>query len=98
MTKYLRIDKQKPEEGQKVYYWFGAFDQVYAGWYSHVTEDDNGYDVYDYDCFYDKTGFLCNDVTYWKPRDEDNMEDGYSPNQVHPTLEQKATCIFHPVI
>lgn len=55
---FISCREQMPEEGQPVYYYFellGTFEGKYYG--------DN--------CFGGKMGFLTDDVTHWKPRDND---------------------------
>lgn len=82
MRKWLRIDQEKPEQKQLVYYWFGFFDEVYAGKYKECDEMD---------CFFDKGGFLCGDITYWMPREEgDKMPEP-------PSAKEKETCLYHPL-
>lgn len=58
MPDWIRMSDKKPERGEKVWYFF------------YITGVNAGtYDVIEgYDCFYGKNGFLCDDVTHWKPR------------------------------
>ena len=92
MRAWLRIDEQKPEQEQKVFYWFGSFGKVYEG--AYVSEDtdfsnSNGA-LYQIDYFYDGGGFLGDDVTFWMPREEgDDMPD-------EPSLEERRSCLYHP--
>ena len=90
--KWLRIDEQKPEQNQPVFYYFGVFDRVYEVKYIS-TETDFGDDdgtLYEIDYFGGMSGFLGDDVTYWMPR-----ADG-DEKPADPTPEQKATCLYHP--
>lgn len=88
---WLRIDEQKPEEEQEVFYWFGAFDKVYAGKFVTEVIDDVGPTPFEIDYFYDEGGFLGDDVTYWMPRNEGD------PLPEHPSKELKKQCRYHPV-
>lgn len=91
MNIWLRIDEQKPYNEQPVFYYFGFFDKIYKGAYSTEEVEFSG-KILVMDCFYGKSGFLSDDVTYWMPRIEGNE---FFPE--HPTKEQKKSCIFHPL-
>lgn len=93
MSEWLRIDEHTPEENQPVYYYFGVFDCVYAGFYQKYYDEDYPEGVFS-DCFYSKSGFLTDDVTYWMPREE--LPEGVYFTPVHPTEYQKETCKYHP--
>jgi len=79
--KWLRIDEQKPEKKQKVWYWFEVFKKYYEGFYNS--------DEYKQDIFYGDCGFLTGDVTYWMPR-----EDG-DKKPKPPTIAQRKKCLYH---
>lgn len=93
MSEWIRIDHEKPQVGQAVYYWFGVFDQVYPGYFKEVAFDETAYPGIMMDCFHDEGGFLCDDVTYWMPRAAGD-ESAYPPP---PSPEEKASCLYHPV-
>ena len=76
MADWIDINNQRPEEDQKVFYFF-AFLGVYRGQYSLVEypeemSDEGSEPVYG-DCFHGKGGFLTDDVTHWMP--DDDRED-----------------------
>lgn len=83
-TKWLRIDEITPAEEQNVWYWFGLFDKIYAGRYIGADEcSDN--------IFIDKGGWLSDEVTYWMPRNEGDIEPEY------PSKEEKGKCLYNPI-
>ncbi len=89
--KWLRIDKQKPEQNQNVFYWFGFFDKVYSGTYNLESIEIRPGKIINIDYFCDRGGALGDDITYWLPRNEDDIPE-------HPSLEEKATCLYHPIV
>lgn len=88
---WLRIDEQTPEDGQDVWYYFGIFDKVYAGKYSRIRDKDYPEGVYSH-CFFDETGFLTDDVTYWYPRGGGIVQ----LEPFRPSLRERAACLYHP--
>jgi hypothetical protein len=73
MSKWIDIKLEKPYNDEPVYYYFNVFDKVYRGFYceedvSHIFNEPYG--TYKSDCFYGKSGFLCDDVKYWMPRED----------------------------
>lgn len=63
---WIDIREQKPEEEQDVFYYF-EFCGVCSGKYQTCKLGTSGIV---FDCFYGKSGFLCDDVQYWMPRKE----------------------------
>lgn len=59
---WIKMKDQKPEEGQKVIYYFRPVG-VHRGVYNRGYEEEYGH----YDCFSGKGGFLTDDVTHWMP-------------------------------
>ena len=68
---WIDIKDQKPKEEQEVFYFFEVLG-VYAGKYKSVELDEEfiGQKGIYMDCFYGEGGFLCDDVTHWRPRSE----------------------------
>lgn len=84
IMKWIRIDEKLPEEGQKVFYYFEVFKQVYDGFYT--KDKEMGFNV-----FHGDHGFLGDDVTYWMPRNDGDQE----PNP--PSEEERRKCLYHPL-
>jgi hypothetical protein len=91
MSEWKHIDQEQPTQGQPVYYWFGAWDKIYSGFFE-VSEDEECKGMF---FFYGKSGFLGDDITWWMPREE--LPDGVEFLPEGPTDEQKANCKYHPV-
>lgn len=86
---WIHIEDQKPEIGQKVFYYFGFYDKVYEGIYSQEYYNKELYPNCIMDCFSGKSGFLCDDVTFWMPcTKRDKIPDV-------PSDELKQREIFH---
>ena len=73
MSKWFDIKQKMPEEGQPVWYYFDVADNVYDGFYnrddvSSLYNEPEG--TYFSNCFHGRHGWLCDDVTYWTPREE----------------------------
>jgi len=80
---WKHLDEERPVEGQAVYYWFGVFDSVFAGFF-------DGHDT-----FYGRAGWLNGDVSWWMPRDDHvDIPFGFLPGL---TPEQKSQCKYHPI-
>ena len=75
---WIKIEDKKPEENQEVFYYFDILG-VYAGKYNRIDlygEFDDVEEEYWMDCFSGESGFLCDDVTEWMPRNEgDELPD-----------------------
>ena len=80
-----RIDKEKPHEDQKVFYWYGLPDKVYSGFYESCESE------WIKNVFYGQGGFLTDAITYWMPRAEGQVDLPEAP-----TTKQKEQCIYHP--
>lgn len=65
---WIKIEDQKPEEGQKVFYYF-EYTGVNRGKYSRVDISEGCGEGAFADCFYGEKGFLGDDVTHWMPDD-----------------------------
>lgn len=85
------IDEKKPTHGQAVFYYFGVFNQVYAGWYADGEEEEEAFSC---NIFYSKRGYLGDDVTWWAEREE--LPEGVTFDPTPPTDEQKRNCKYHP--
>lgn len=92
MAEWIHIDEQEPEQGQAVYYWFGFWDRVSAGFFK--VSDEEGFEGMQ--IFFGEKGFLGDDVTWWMPREE--LPEGVTFTPAPPTAEQKARCKYHPVV
>lgn len=90
MTDWINIEDQQPEDQQPVYYWFGVFNEICEG-YFEICKDEyfEGSRI-----FYNHSGYLGDDVTWWMPREE--LPEGVRLIQNGPTKEQKAACKYHP--
>lgn len=92
MTKWIHIDERKPEQNEPVYYYFGVWDEVCAGFFEVSTEEE---EIEGMNVFYGVDGgFLGDDVTWWLPRME--LPEGIYFDPTPPTDEQKANCKYHP--
>jgi hypothetical protein len=87
---WISISDKLPEEKQPVFYYFGVFDCVYAGFYQSDKINFGDDRWYDSNCFYSDKGFLSDDVTFWQPREE-GQELPKSP----PTWLRRM-CRYHP--
>lgn len=76
---WINLHDQKPKDGQEVWYYFGVFNQVYAGQYvlneDTYTDDDGVEHTFTVDCFCSERGFLNDDVTWWSVRDRKPSPD-----------------------
>lgn len=90
--KWIRIDEQKPMEGQEVFYWFEPFEEIYKGKFfmdNYEGRLDWNPNKPGGDIFADKGGWLTDDVTYWMPYNNgDKFPDP-------PTIEQRKKCLYH---
>lgn len=87
---WINLHQQKPEQKQPVFYYFGAFDCVYAGFYVSQIVHMGNHHEYESNCFYSDKGFLGDDVTWWQPREEGQVK----PER--PSEELRRQCRYWP--
>lgn len=69
MIEWIKISDKLPQENETVFYYFDYLG-VYAGIYNCVEDEHLG----KMNCFSGKGGYLCDDVTHWMPRKENDFE------------------------
>jgi hypothetical protein len=70
MLNWINIQDQKPEQNQKVFYYFSPIG-VHAGKYKQIIypkEFTGSDEIVKGDCFNSGNGWLVDDVTHWMPR------------------------------
>jgi hypothetical protein len=71
MRSWIEITNKKPKHKQPVFYYF-KYTGVHAGYYKETEIPEEAFNQKGIfmDCFYGDSGFLCDDVTHWMPREE----------------------------
>ena len=75
---WIKTEDQLPEIGQKVIYffkWTGVHRGIYKKW------KFNGLPT-EFNCFYGKDGWLCDDVTHWMPDEGQKLPDPLPEHQI----------------
>jgi len=73
--KWINIYNRAPEEGQRVLTYFDVFDRIEIHTYNNVSQKDDG--IFGTHLFFNKSGFLTDDIVYWMPLPEkpNELED-----------------------
>lgn len=67
--KWIKTNDRLPEQGEKVWYYFEPVG-VNRGHFKTETMKNVG----DFQCFGGKKGWLCDDVTHWMPRNDNDLK------------------------
>lgn len=65
---WINVWEKHPENGQKVLGYFQEFDSMEVYTYKNVAHEDDG--IFGTHCFYNRSGFLTDDIVYWMPLPE----------------------------
>lgn len=84
---WLDIQKDRPEDGQRCWYWFEVSGRVFDG--VHTMVDYPGHEARS-DRFSGKGGFLTDEVTWWMPF----VEGAECPKP--PSIIRRGMCHYHP--
>lgn len=65
---WIKVKDSLPEEGQEVFYYF-EYTGTHKGKYTKkaLPEEVTGENGFFVNCFYGEDGWLCDDVTHWRP-------------------------------
>lgn len=70
--KWINIYEQAPDDDQEVLGYFDVFDNIEVYKYKNVSGEDDG--IFGTHCFYNKSGFLTDDIVWWMPLPEKPKE------------------------